>query len=123
MIELIIKRLGINGYDIYGISENRRLVREFITSLEGSNCEKLWALLKRIAEYGPPKNIEKFRVLGDGIFEIKSYQVRILCFFEKGQIILLTHGFIKKSPKTPPSEIERAKRLRDIYKRWKGEVK
>ncbi len=76
MIELIIKKLGINGYDIYGISENRFLVREFITNLEGSNCEKLWALLKRIAEYGPP-----------------------------------------------PSEIERAKRLRDIYKSWKGEVK
>lgn len=123
MIELIIKKLGVNGYDIYGASENRRLVREFINGLKGSSREKLWAILKRIAEHCPPRNIEKFRALGDGIFEIKSYQVRILCFFEKGQMIILTHGFIKKSSKTPPSEIERAKRLRDIYKRWKGEIK
>lgn len=123
MIELIIKKLGVNGYDIYGISENRCLVREFINGLEGSSREKLWAILKRIAEHGPPRNIEKFRVLGDSIFEIKSYHVRILCFFEKGQMIILTHGFIKKSPKTPPSEIERAKRLRYIYKIWKGEIK
>lgn len=123
MIELILKKLGVNGYDIYGASENRCLVREFINGLEGSSREKLWAILKRISEHGPPKNIEKFRALGDGMFEIKSYQVRILCFFEKGQMIILTHGFIKKSPKTPPSEIERAKRLRDIYKRWKGEIK
>jgi phage-related protein len=123
MIELIIKKLGVNGYDIYGISENRCLVREFINGLEGSSREKLWAILKRIAEHGHPRNIEKFRALGDGIFEIKSYQVRIHCFFEKGRMIILTHGFIKKSPKTPLSEIERAKRLRDVYKRWKGEIK
>jgi phage-related protein len=30
---------------------------------------------------------------------------------------LITHGFTKKSEKTPPSEIERAKRIRAAYKR------
>ncbi|MBO5567385.1 MAG: type II toxin-antitoxin system RelE/ParE family toxin [Clostridia bacterium] len=33
----------------------------------------------------------------------------------------LTHGFIKKTQKTPPSEIERAVRYRNDYFRRKGQ--
>ena len=41
--------------------------------------------------------------------------VRILYFFDKDKIIIATNGFIKKQKKTPPGEIELAKRRRADY--------
>ena len=40
---------------------------------------------------------------------------RVLYFFVVGKKAVLTHGFIKKSQKTPPGEIDRAKRYRAEY--------
>ena len=43
---------------------------------------------------------------------------RIFCFFTDNSVIVLTHGFIKKSQKTPKSEIEKAESYRrDFLKR------
>ena len=57
--------------------------------------------------------------LDDGIFEVRA-QVgsdisRVLYFFLVGRKIILTHGFVKKTQKTPTSEIDRAKRYRAEY--------
>lgn len=99
-------------FSIYAIARGEKcLVREFIEELPESVQKKVFALLKRTAEHGPPVNEEKFKILRDRIFEFKAHQVRILCTFDKGQIIILTHGFIKQRGKTPKTEIERAIRL------------
>jgi len=93
------------------------LVQEFIDGLERPDQKKVVALLRRAADFGPPVNEEKFKKLNsEGIYEFKSYQVRIFCAFEKGRIIILTHGFVKKSGKTPRNEIERATRLLEKYR-------
>ena len=43
---------------------------------------------------------------------------KILCFFFTGRRLILTHGFLKKSNKTPPGEIERAEAFKsDFLKR------
>jgi len=42
---------------------------------------------------------------------------RILYFFIVGNTAILTNGFIKKTQKTPPIEIERAKQYRADYMR------
>jgi phage-related protein len=39
----------------------------------------------------------------------------VLYFFIKEEKIILTHGFIKKTNKTPQKEIERAIKLRKAY--------
>ncbi len=40
------------------------------------------------------------------------------CFFAENSVIVLTHGFVKKSQKTPKSEIEKAETYRkDFLKR------
>ena len=39
----------------------------------------------------------------------------MIYFFFIGDRAVLTHGFIKKTQKTPPREIERAKKIRDDY--------
>ena len=60
-------------------------------------------------------------LLKDGIFQIRAQQEgnisRVLYFFAVGKRIVLTNGFTKKTPKTPPGEIELAKEYRADYER------
>lgn len=55
----------------------------------------------------------------EGIFEIRVMFrrniFRIFCFFDKDKLIILLHGFQKKTQKTPKNEITKAKRLREEY--------
>jgi phage-related protein len=55
----------------------------------------------------------------DGIYEIRVFttfkSIRILCFLDKGELIVLTNCFLKKSQKTPRKEIELAERLKKEY--------
>jgi phage-related protein len=57
--------------------------------------------------------------LEDGIFELRSYLsekiARSLYFYQKGAKIIITHGFVKKTKKTPRNEIKKAKELRALY--------
>lgn len=48
-------------------------------------------------------------MLETGLFEFKSFQVRLPCAYahERG-LLLITHGFYKKRDKTRKQEIERA---------------
>jgi len=61
------------------------------------------------------KNIDKI----NGIYEIRVIttfkSIRILCFFDKGELIVLTNCFIKKTQKTPKKEILIAAKLKKEY--------
>ena len=57
--------------------------------------------------------------LESGLWELRVKAgtdiLRIIYTFEKGQIIILLHGFVKKDQKTPASELEMArKRLKEV---------
>jgi phage-related protein len=45
---------------------------------------------------------------------------RTLYFYLKGAKVIITHGFIKKTQKTPTKEIEKAKLLRKIHNERRG---
>jgi phage-related protein len=55
----------------------------------------------------------------DGLYEARVQLVsniyRIICFFDKGNIVVLMNGFQKKTQKTPKNEIELAERLKKEY--------
>ncbi len=55
----------------------------------------------------------------DGIYEIRveyeSNIYRILCFFDKGNLVVLINSFQKKTQKTPLNEIMVAEKLRTQY--------
>jgi phage-related protein len=59
----------------------------------------------------------------DGLFEIRIQQgsdiFRIFCFFDEGQLIILTNGFQKKTQKTPKKEIEKALKIKQDYENEK----
>ena len=46
---------------------------------------------------------------------------RVLYFFYYQGRIILTHGFVKKAQKTPPSELEKAKKYRKDFIERNGE--
>ena len=54
-----------------------------------------------------------------GIFEFRislpNKIARILYFYQRGAKIVITHGFIKKSQKTPQKEIQKAIKLQELY--------
>jgi hypothetical protein len=74
---------------------------------------KLMALFQIAADHGNFHNPEKFGDLGDGLFEFKSFQIRMPFAYAKTErrLILVTHGFIKKKNKTSSQEIKRAWRI------------
>ncbi len=66
-----------------------------------------------------PKRFYKFLKDTDGIWEIKvitSFKsIRIFCFRDKENLVVLTNCFIKKTQKTPKKEIKLAERLKNEY--------
>jgi phage-related protein len=55
----------------------------------------------------------------DGLYEIRvqsgSNIFRIFFFFDKDNIVVVGHGFQKKTQKTPYKEIERAEQIKNVY--------
>ena len=59
----------------------------------------------------------------DGLFEIRIQQgsdiFRVFCFFDNGQLVVLTNGFQKKTQKTPKQGIEKALKIKVEYENEK----
>lgn len=102
-----------------------RPAEEFIDGLDPKMKAKVFGRLELLEEHGNRLGMPYSRHLEDGIYEVRTPQgndiTRVLYFFAIGNRILLTHGFVKKTQKTPPREIERAKRIRASWKERHGE--
>lgn len=65
--------------------------------------------------------VKFFRVIegSDGIYEIRievqGNIFRIFCCLDGGALVILFHGFQKKSKKTPKNQIKRAEAIRKEY--------
>jgi hypothetical protein len=70
---------------------------EFFDGLNLLDQAKLMALFLIAGDHGKFHNPEKFGDLGDGLFEFKSFQIRMLFAYAKSErgLILITHGLIK----------------------------
>ncbi len=85
---------------------------DFSDALSKEEQAKLGNLFRLLADHGRIANPEKFGVLDQGLFEFKSFQIRMPCAYahERG-LFLVTHGFYRKRDRTPKEEIERAWRI------------
>ncbi len=94
-------------------------VLEFIGSLDIQMKARLFRTIQLLQLHGNTIHGSFSKPLGGGIFEIRtragSNISRVLYFFFIGRKIILTNGFIKKTQKTPPQEIETAKKYRAEY--------
>jgi phage-related protein len=96
---------------------------EFLESLYQKDQAKVKASMDKLIELLSSNNFpnEKLsKYLRDGIFELRvkllNAVARNFYFFIKGNTIIFTHGFIKKTERTPSSEIEKAKFVKEYYK-------
>lgn len=66
-----------------------------------------------------PKKFFKRLENTDGIYEVRvitSFKsIRILCFLDDGNLVVLMNCFLKKTQKTPKKEIKRAEKLKKEY--------
>ena len=106
----------------YRTADGKCPVQEFIDSLPGKVAQKIVWVLKLLEDLEiVPSSYFKKLVGTEEIWECRiqfgSNTYRIFCFFIDNSVIL-THGFIKKSQRTPTYEIERAEAYRrDFFKR------
>src|SRR5437016_2807872 len=81
---------------------------------DATEAAKVAALMAHCAEHGPPRNVEKCRSVGDGMWELKTTRIRIAFFYHSGRIILI-HTFLKPKKKAQDAELRTAKRLRKEF--------
>lgn len=103
----------------FATDAGRQPVKEFLDALDVKMRNKVLDNLKHLQIHGHHLREPYSKPLGDGIFELRTRLgrdiTRVLYFFFVGKRIVLTHGFVKKTQKTPPQEIERAKEYRAMY--------
>lgn len=99
-------------------------VEEFIGSLPSKTQQKIAWVLKIVKEL-PVVNRQFLKKLAGtkDIWEVRidsgSDTFRILGFFDRGDLVILTNGFAKKTGKTPPKEIKLAEERKSDYERRK----
>ena len=92
-------------------------VREWLKSLPRDDCRTIGTAIKTV-QFGWPLGMPLVRKLSKGLWEVRirlaGRIARVIFTTESGRMILL-HGFIKKSQKTPAEELELAKtRLKQL---------
>ena len=112
--------------EYYEKSDGTYPAEEFILSQDIKMQTKLFRLLELLELKGNELREPYSKSLSDGIFEIRAIQgnniTRVLYFFVVDKKIILTNGFVKKTQKTPDSEITLAKKYRADYELRKGNL-
>lgn len=105
---------------------NRKIIfykqyfQKFFQELDGKTRKKILQVLAWIQgldmiPVSLMKSIEGVKGLYEIRIEYSSNIYRIFCCFDKGELVVLFNGFQKKTQKTPPGEIERARKLMTEY--------
>jgi putative component of toxin-antitoxin plasmid stabilization module len=86
-------------------------VWEFLEKDPRPPSERMRALIRRVAQSGPPRDPQKSAALREGLFEFKTGakkgpKLRVFWFYDKGKVIICTHGVWKRE--AVPTEIDKA---------------
>ena len=95
-------------------------VREWLKDLDKDDRLTIGTDIKTV-QYGFPIGMPLVRPMGDGLYEVRSNlsdkMISRVFFCVESEKVILLHGFIKKSQKTPDNELETARKR---YKMLKG---
>lgn len=95
-------------------------VEEFLDSLSGKQADKITWVLSLVEDLQlVPKQYFQKLAGTDDIWEVRieygSDIFRLLGFFDKGSLVVLTNGFTKKTQKNPANEIALAEKRKKEY--------
>lgn len=95
----------------YRTGSGNEPVRQWLKELERADRKAIGEDLKT-AQYGWPLGMPLIRKLEPDLWEVRSHIVsgiaRVIFTVAEGTMVLL-HGFIKKSQKTPPADLRTAR--------------
>lgn len=100
--------------------DGRVPVEEFLKDLEDPRHEtKIVSWLRQLVEKNLSLREPYVKSLGEGIWELRvrhgRFWYRVLYFYHGGGEIVLTNAFRKVTAKTPPEELEEARRAKRTY--------
>ena len=105
----------------YNKEDGKVPVEEFLDFLSPKLLAKTLKDIDLLEKFGNNLREPFSKKLSDGIFELRTKQssdiTRIFYFFIFDKRIVLTNGFVKKSNKTPRSEIELAIKYKKDFER------
>lgn len=109
----------------YRTADGRCPVQDFFDALPGKVAQKVFWVLRLLEDLDMvPATYFKKLIGTEEIWECRiqfgSNICRIFCFFDSHSVVILTHGFAKKSMKTPKQEITLAENNRRDYLNRKG---
>lgn len=120
----------INLYEIhfYKDKNGKEPVKEYIAELASKTDKdsrikltKIRDYIKALSEYGTRLGEPYMKHLDGDIWELRPLRDRILFAAWNGKGFVLLHVFMKQTQKTPPREIDRAKRnLADYQEKRKN---
>ena len=97
-------------YDLY--KKGRTSKRERVLA------NKIIAYIKALQEYGTRVGVPIVKHIDGNLWELRPLDNRIFFFYWKDDTVVLLHHFIKKTQKTPPQEIDKARsNLADFMER------
>lgn len=96
----------------YRTASGREPVRDWLRALDRESRRVIGNDIKTV-QYGWPLGMPLVRNLGEGLWEVRSRLrdgIARVIFFAERDVMVLVHGFIKKSQKTPKKDMELARR-------------
>ena len=95
-------------------------VREWLKGLSEEDRKRIGEDIKTV-EFGWPVGMPVCRPLGNGIYEVRTSLAqnriaRVLFYIDKRDRMVLLHGFIKKTQKTPVEDLELARSNRGKHR-------
>ena len=106
---------------LYESPSGQKPVEHFIKSLQPSTLAKLAHQFKLLEEFGPKLGMPNAKPLGKGLIELRvrgKEEVRALYIFHKVDIIIVLHGFKKKtfavSKRDLNIALQRKKEIEDV---------
>ena len=113
MVQLSMKTITVS---FYKSESGKEPVREWLKSLSKEDKTIIGEDIKTV-EFGWPLGMPLVRKLDRNLWEVRSditnKEIARVLFTVYGQVMVLLHGFIKKSQKTPANDLKIAKERRD----------
>jgi phage-related protein len=99
----------------WSITYHTHAVEAFVLSLPEGLLARYLRLTDMMLEFGANLGMPHTRAMSDGLFELrikgKEGIARVFYCTLMGQRIVMLHGFVKKTEKTPPKELKVARAL------------